>query len=82
MAQTPGNDYKERLPRGLGIQAKAKEGGPGHKARGEVGTKAGLWLISSCWLQLRGYINFEDGLQADGGLHKALCWGRCDPAAA
>ena len=49
---------------GPGIQAKARKG-PGHKARGGVGTKAGLWLIASRGLQPRGHIILlEDRLQA------------------
>lgn len=48
---------------GADIQAKARKG-PGHKARGGVGTEAGLWLIASRGLQPRGHIVLQDGLQA------------------
>lgn len=87
MAQTPGNGYKEQLPRTRATD-EGQEGGRGCKARGGVGIKANLWLIASptptpsAGSSLGGYIIPEDGLQEDGGLDKALCWGRCDRAAA
>lgn len=66
---------------GADIQAKARKG-PGHKARGggDRGRPVANKLPEAFSRVATSF--FRMGSRHAGVLHKALCWGRCDPAAA